>query len=788
MRQPVFTSTAVLVLAIGIGFNGAVFSLIHAVLLRPLPYYEPERVFFVWTRTPALQKERDPWSALEFYELRDRSRSFSAVAASRLYSTTLTGQGAAERVRLQLVTANYLPLLGQQPMLGRHLLPEENQMGRGNVVLLTEDYWESKFGRDPNIVGRQVVLDGEPHTVVGVMPYQPGNYWTPDMYAALIVPPMELTSTRYKTLDVVARLKKGVSQEQAESELAVLGAQIQSFESDERRRWQPYLQPVHEYAVGNSRQPLLMLAAAVGMVLLIACANLANLLQVRASGRIRELTVRIAMGASHWRVLRQMLVESAVLGLLGGLVGLLVSHWSIRLITHLEFAGIRRLEQASLNGTVVLFTLGVSLASSLVFGLAPAWMTIRLNLAEVLKAEGRGNAGGRSKARGRAMLVMSEVSLSVVLLVAAGLLVRTFSEMGRAQMGYDPKGVVMARVLTPPTRYPTDSDRLQYATRAVHLLRALPGVRSASYATITPLMGLAWRAELQVPGRQAEAGRGETVFYVAAGPGFFETIGARLKAGRFFAESDRLESERVVLISEELERRYFPNGDAVGQMIRATVLKDEVEARIVGVVRDINYLNPDDPPRPVLFQPHNQKVWHFFTFVAKTDGRPQSLILPIRRVFSELDRDLPLGNVEPMQALADRLHANRRLALNLLFVFSVLAIGLAAFGLYGVLAMAVAQRSREIGVRIAMGATRGLVARMVIRQGMLTACLGASVGFAVAPAAARALSGLLYQVRPFDPATYGGVALIVGCVSLLACAVPALRAAAVDPAEALRND
>jgi putative ABC transport system permease protein len=788
VRQPAFALTALLVLAVGIGFNSAVFSLVYAVLLRPLPYFQPENVYFVWTKTPALKKDRDPWAALDYFELRDRSKSFAGVAASRLYTTTLTGQGEAERVRMQLITANYLPLLGQQPMMGRHLLPEENQMGRGNVVLLTEGYWETRFGRDPKIIGKQLVLDKEAHTVVGVMPTQPGNYWTPDLYAALIVPPVEMTTKRFKTMDVIVRLRDGVTRQQAESELKVLGAQFQITGTDERRKWQPYLQPVHEYVVGKSRQPLLMLSFAVGMVLLIACANLANLLLVRATGRIRELAVRIAMGAGRWRVLRQMAVESIVLGLLGGLMGLVVAYWSIRVITSLEFDGIRRLDQASLNWPVIAFTILVSVGSSLLFGLAPGWLMLRMNLASVLKDEGRGSSGGSVRARGRAMLVMSEVALSVVLLVAAGLLVRTFHELGKVDMGYDAGSVVMARVLAPPARYPEDADRQSYATRALYQLRAIPGVRSASYATITPLMGLAWRAEMHLAGRQAEAGQGETVFYVAAGPGYFSTIGARLKAGRAFTEADRKDSEPVVMISEELEKRYFPDGNAVGQMLHATMMKDEIHARIVGVVHEIRYLNPDDPPQPVLYQPHMQKVWHFFTFVVKTDSNPQALIPAMTRAFSQVDPELPVGNVEPMQALADRLYANRRLTLNLLLVFSLLAIALAAFGLYGVLAMAVTQRAREIGVRMALGASSGDVARLVVRQGMLMAGLGAAIGFAVAPPAARALSDLLYEVRPLDPITYASVAGIVAFTALLACLLPALRAAGVDPAAALRKD
>ena len=785
LRQPAFTLTAVLVLAVGIGINSAVFSLVYAVLLRPLPYQNPEQVYLIWNRVPAAQKVRELWSSPDFREAQKNATSFSGLAATRQHVGTFSDGSRAERVRCLLVSANYLPLLGLHPLMGRHFLPQENTPSTGNVVILTEGFWESRFGRDPAVIGKALNLDQEPHTIVGVLPYKPGNYQTPDLYAALVDPPNVDNLRRYKTLEVVGRLKPGVSSAQAEAELNSLAQALQPEESDPNRRWQPYLQPVHEFAVGDSREPLLLLGLAVSMVLLIACANLANLLLVRATSRIRELAMRITLGAGQWRVFRQMLIESSVLGILGGLAGLVVAYWAIRLIGSMDFASIRRLDQAELNWQVVLFAFGAGFLCSLLFGLAPAWLALRLNLAEVLKDSSRASSGSIQRSRGRATLVVLEVALSVVLLVAAGLLLRTFHELSQADLGYEPDGLVVTRVVLPPNRYPTEASRLIYIERIMAGLRGIPGVQSFSYGTSTPLTALSWRIELQPPDG---GGRPESAYYAAVGPGFFETLGARLKSGRAFDDRDKQNTEKVCVITEELERTLFPEGNAVGRMVRGAVFGEPVDARVVGVVREIKYRQPDDPPRRILYQAQQQMLWPYLTFIVRTRGEESAVMSPLRSVFSEVDRDLPLGNIETMRGLADRLYADRRLALNLLGVFAVLALGLAAFGLYGVLSVAVTQRNREIGVRVAMGASRSDIARLVVGEGIVLAGVGSAAGLALAPLAGRLLADLLYQVKPLDLATYASVCAAVVALAVLASALPALRAAGVDPATALRKE
>lgn len=788
LRQRAFTLTAALVLALGIGFNSVVFSLIYAVLLRPLPYQDPERLHYLWARSPgALLRERDLWAAPDYKALVKQAKSFEGIAASRLYTSTVKIKGESSRVRARLVSPDYLPLLGLQPKLGRHFLPEESQLGRGNVVILTDAYWADQFGRDPSIVGRTFILDDEPHLVVGVLPALAGEYSSPDLYAALMFSPQEMAGRRYKTIELIGRLKNGVAPERAEAELRTIADALQVQEADSRRRFMPFLQPVHEYVVGDSRKPLSMLAIAVGALLLVACANLANLLLVRAASRIRELAVRIAMGASRWQIFRQMLIESVTLSLTGAAGGLLIAVWGLRVVTSMDFA-IRRLDQATLDLPVVLFTVAVAILSGILFGAIPAWIALRLNLAEVLKDEGRGTSGGLSRSRGRAFLVMAEVAVSVVLLVSAGLLVRTFQQLGKADLGYTAKGVALTRVLLPAARYTDEASRLGYASRVLDGLRGLPGVQSASYGTVTPLMSLTWRAEIQSPSRSSSSEPTETAYYMTAGPGYFETIGARLKSGRFFTRQDTPQSERVVLISESLERLLYPAGDAVGQMLRGSVFKEDLTARVVGVVREIQFGSPDDPPSPMLYQPQTQAVWPYFTFVVKTSGDPASLSNGVRSVFLEVDPSLPPRGMETLEEMSDRLHANRRLALNLLLVFAGLAAALAAFGLYGVLAVAVAQRGREIGIRVSMGATKGDIVRMVLGQGLMLSLMGAAAGAIASPAAARILAGLLYGVTPVDPITYAAVIVCVIVISLLACAAPALRAAAVDPSKALRQE
>ncbi len=787
-RQGGFSLAVILVLSLAIGANTAIFGIVNTVLLKPLPYRDAGGLFFAWSRNLQRDIPQANFSPPDYLDLSRRARGFSQFSAYRHHSATMVGHGQAQRVTCILATPNFFPMLGLQPATGRSFTEEESVYGKGRVVLLSANFWRSKFGGDPGIVGKTLNLDGESFEIVGIVPSIPGEMFTVDMYLPAAFSPPELEARNARYLSLMGRLAQGVTPQQAAAELTSLAEGIARDHPASEPGWSVYLTQAHEEFTQEARQPLVLLSAAVALVLLIACANLAGLLLVRASARRKEFAVRASLGAGTPRMFRQLVLESTLLSLAAGIVGAGLAWVVVRLISSAEVTTFPRLEAAAVDLLTLGFNFAAALAAGLLFGLAPALQVLRLNLADTLKDEGRGTSAGTGASAARKILVVSEVALSVILLTGAGLLLRTFQSIGRIDPGFHSEGVLTLRATLPEARYPTPESRAGYVERLQDRLRALPGATQTGITTALPLSQTNWRATFITTGESSGAGKPQMATYNAITPGYLDAVGARLLLGRDFSRTDTLQSPPVVLISEALRKAHFSGVDPVGRFLKLKVARYEYDAEIVGVVRDMAHLELDEGPRVAVYQPHAQLPWPFLSMALRTNGEPETLIPSVRKVFAELDSELAVDRITSLSALVDRSLSQRRLAMRLLSLFAAAAVLLAAIGLYGVLAAAVTQRVREFGVRIAMGATAWDLVTLVLRGGLGLSVAGLAAGLLAAPVGARLLTKMLYGVQPIDPLTYTGVGFVVLVVSLLACLIPAWRAGRTDPASALRAE
>ncbi len=785
--QPAFTLSVVAVLAIGIGANTAIFSLVNSVLFQPLPYPDAERLHYVWKRSPERQMPQASFSAPEYRDFAARSKSFSHLSAFRNYGASWTGDGPPLRVMTKLVTTNYLEMLGKRPFLGRGFVKEEGVFGNGQVVVLSETFWRTRMGAAQNVVGKRMVLDNEPHEIVGVVAEVPGEPRAPDMYIPAAFSPQELATREARYLSVMGRLSPTVTPEQAQSELNALCKALGQEYPETDAGWTVFMKPAHEELTGPFTQPLLVLFAAVGLLFLIAGFNLVNLLLVRLGARRKEIAVRSAIGAHPWRVFRQLLTESVVLSLLGGVIGAFVGWWAFGLIKDWSLLSLPRLEAARFDTQALLFALLLALCAGVIFGSMPAWRTVRLNLADCLREETRGGTAGAGRATARSILVISEVALSAILLVAAGLLVRTIVGLTEINPGFDPSGVTTCRATLPDARYSTPELRAAYVRNAMARLEALPGVTAAGVTTALPFMQVNWIAQFAIEGRPDLDGQKLSATYNAVSPGYLDALGIPVVRGRSFTERDNLDAPRVILISHAMERTWFNGRGAVGHYVRMKVASHEFRAEIVGVVADVKHLQLDEPPRVAIYQPHAQLPWPFLAVAVRSTNEAAAMANAVRRVFYEVDRETPVDKIQPLSALLETNLAQKRLAMTLLSVFAALALALSAVGLYGVLSISVTQRTREFGVRSALGATRTDIIRLVFRDGMALAMIGMVIGLACSPLATRTMETMLYGVKPLDAKTFAVVAGVLALVSAAAILVPALRASKVEPSEALRE-
>ena len=793
LKNPGFSAIAVLTLALGIGANSTLFSVVNGVLLRPLPFPNSDRLAAVWEFVPEKGWNREPFSYPDFTDWREQTKSFEKMAAFSYVGATLEEGGSAEFVTGAAVSADLFPLLSARPQLGRVFTAEEDRPGASRVVVLSHGFWERRFHSSPEVLGKTILLDGESCTVVGVMPEtfnfpilgSPRSFWVP-----LVTDPdtrerLELRSNHY--LSAVGLLKQGIGPLQAEADLDTIARRLEVAYPGTNHLMRARVLPLQEELVGDVRSALLVLLGAVGFVLLIACANIANLLLARASSRQKEIAIRAALGAGWGRIARQLLVESLLLSLTGGAVGLLVAVWGEDLVVRLAPGAIPRVGEIGLDMRVFGFTLGVSLLTGILSGLAPALRAARSSLDPDLREGRGGEAEGWKRNRVRALLVVSEVALSLVLLAGAGLMLRSFERLSGVQPGFNPENVLTMKLSLPDARFPEAAQRIALFDRLLEQVRAVPGIRSAAVVFTLPLGGNNRSNSFRIPDHPSPDGNDPDVNYRSISPDYLTAMGIPLLKGRAFSAQDGATAPPVALVNESFARRIFPGVDPVGKIIET----DEGSTRrreIVGVVGDVRFDSLDAPLQPEYYVPYPQGPEPAVTLVVKALKDPSSLAATLREQVRSLDHSLPLYSVHTMEEYLSSSVANRRLIATLLGSFAGVALALAATGLYGVLAYSVTRRTREIGIRVALGARPGDVLKLVVAQGMLLTVTGLGIGLAGALLLTRFLSGLLFGVGATDPLTFAGVSALLAAVALLACYLPARRAARVDPVTALHYE
>ena len=798
LKHPGFTMVAVVALALGIGANTAIFSVVNAVLLRPLPFAEPSRLVNLWESHIQRGINQGAVSYPNFADWRDQSQVFEGMASYHQNDFILTGVDEPARLEGAVVNADLFPLLGATPILGRTFQTEEDKPGdAGRVVILSNRLWKNRFSSNPDIVGKAMVLNGKDYTVVGVMPEgfqfpvqnQPIELWATVAVDSGGEEPM--TSQRgAHYMAVLARLKPNVTRAQAQSEMDVIAARLEQQYPDSNSHRGINVIPALETLVGDIRPALLILLGAVGCVLLIACANVANLLLARASSRHKEMAIRAALGASRARVVRQLLTESVLLSLAGGALGLLFALWGTSLLVTLSGDDIPRSAQIGLDANVLGFTLLVSLATGVVFGLFPALHSSKTDLTESLKEGGRGSTDGARHNRMRSGLVVAEVAIAVVLLVGAGLLIQSLRRLQQVKPGFDPHNVLSLSLGLPEVKYPTQQ-QIDFYRQLLSRLEALPGVRSASAVLPLPLSNDRMRISFETEGRPMARGDLPASEYRATGLNYFRTMGIPLLAGRDFSERDDKKSTAVIIVNEAFAQKFFPGEDAIGKHIKPGISTDETKPvwrEIIGVVGNVKHLRLGAAPDPEYYVPHAQLPFDSMTIVVKTDGDPRGLISAVQSEVRTLDRDLPVYSVKTLEEYVAGAVAQPRFNTLLLASFAALALILTAVGLYGVMSYSVTQRSHEIGIRMALGARQQDVLKMVVRQGMTLTAVGLSVGLVGAYFLTRLMATLLFGVSATDPITFATIAVLLSGVALGACLVPARRATKVDPMIALRYE
>ena len=787
-----FTLIAVLTLALGIGANTAIFSIVNAVLLRPFPYESPEQLVIPGESSNGTRGNTG-LSYPNFADWKDDRKIFASASAVRSNENyNLTGAGEPERLMGRLVSAAFLSTLGIQPILGRDFVAEDDRPGATPTVILSYGVWSRRFANDPNIVGQQITLNNQSYTVIGVTPqnFQYG-------LDADVTIPIGLSTERFKArgadpgINAVARLHPNMSLEQAEAELNAVYARMEQQYPASNTGRRCYLTPLHESFVGNVRQPLLILLTSVGLVLLIACANVANLLLVRSSSRQREMSVRVALGASGWRITRQLLTESVLLAAVGGLLGVVLAHWGTSFIAYQLPDSIPRLHEAYVDMRVLGFTLAISLFTGLLFGLAPALQASRVNLTEALKEGDRGSSGSRHRLR--SVLVVVEVALTLTLLVGAALLIQSFRQVLQVDPGFKPENLLTMQV---SVHNPDGRQVSNFFQQLQENVRRLPGVTSVAVSNGLPL-GVANNPIFIVVGRPLpEMGKEPGATRYTVSNDYFQTMGIELLRGRVFNAQDTPDSPPVIIIDEALVQQHFQNEDPIGKRISQST-SGTPSFEIVGVVRHVehNSLEGQATRRPQIYTSFNQippdrlpGSTRRINVLTRTEVEPTSLASAVRAEIAALNKDQAVFNVRTMEQIVSQSVGPRRFSMMLLAVFAVVALALASIGLYGMMSYAVAQRTREIGLRMTLGAQRGNVLRLVIGHGMKLALAGVALGLIAALALTRTMKTLLFGVSATDPLTFVAIALLLALVALLACWVPARRATKVDPLVALRYE
>jgi putative ABC transport system permease protein len=801
-KNPGFTLIAVLTLGLGVGANTAIFSVVNGVLLRPLPYHEPEHIVTL------LNDGRFPVSPANFLDFRANSRSFAQMAAAEAWGGALTGADRPEAISGLRMGEGLFGLLGEQPLLGRTLQAEDYQPGKGHVLVLSHKLWQRAFGGDPNIIGRNITLSGESYAVIGVMParFQFPPFWSTraEMWAPLDLR-SRVTDRRGGSLRVFARLKPGVTLQQAQAEIDAMNKQLALAYPEADTGLNIRVEPLNEKVVGNIRRALLVLSGAVGFVLLIGCANVACLLLARLPARQKEAALRVALGASRRRIIRQSLTESLLLSLCGTAVGMLLAVWGVDWLTTL-LAGnsssfnvrLPRLSEIKIDAAALGFTLAVSLATSFLFGLAPALVASKPDLNKTLKESGRETSGGRRRLR--ETLVVAELALAMVMLIGAGLLMNSFLKLQAVDPGFNPRDVLTMTVSLAGASQYVGPAREAFYRQLTDRLTALPGVESASAINHLPLAGDWWGTSLAIEGRPLPPpGQEVIVIFRVSRPGYFQTMGIPRRAGRDFTERDTPDAPGFAIINETLARRHWPSEDPIGKRVTLDDPRDNSRPpqwlTVVGVVKDVKQNSWTDAPSNEIYIPFQHSRLFFrgtaghytsMTLVIRTSVEPQSLAAAAQETVRSLDRNLPVSGVATMdQVIADTLW-QPRFNLQLIGIFAALAMTMASIGLYGVMSYSVAQRTREVGLRMALGAGRRDVLKLVVGQGMKLALAGVASGLLASAALTRLMEKLLFEVSATDFSTFALISVLLTLVALAACWIPARKATKVDPMIALR--
>ncbi|MGH9938700.1 MAG: ABC transporter permease, partial [Blastocatellia bacterium] len=802
VKNPGFALIAIITLALGIGANTAIFSVVNAVLLRPLPYEHPERLVLVWEHFLRQGLAQIPVSASEFTDYRDQNRVFERIAAFNTVDYNLTGADTPERLPGAVVSASVFPLLGVKPLLGRTFTDGENQSGSDNVVVVSHGLWRRRFGADPNFVGKTLTLDGRSYTVVGVMPQgfqfpmslfgvkgvtftQPAELWTPVVFT-----PRQLKIRGSRAYGVIGRLKPNVTLAQANADAqSIANRMLQQYpNSYTPEGWGASVVSLHDQVVGKMRPALLVLLGAVGFVLLIACANVANLMLVRAAGRVSEMAIRVALGAARRRLVRQLLTESMLLALLGGALGLILAWWGVELLVALSPDTLPRMNEVALDRNALGFTLLLSILTGTAFGLAPILQISKLNLNESLKEGSRRASGGSDSQGVRRLSVIVEFALAVALLLGAGLMIKSFWRLMKVDPGFDPQNVLTFQITLPRDGYGKREEVISFYQRAVERVKTLPGVSAAGATTILPLSGSNEDQAFIIEGRTPrDLSDVHSVEFRIVTPDYFRAMGIPLLAGRYFTDADHDKTPNAAIVNQRLARRHFPGEDPVGKRFTMDDPREPgaVWLTIVGVVGDVKHRGLNVESEPEFYAPHRQYSSRSMIIVARTASDPTDLAAAVHKELAGLDRNLPAYNTRTMERVISESVAQQRMATLLLGVLAALAFILAAVGVYGVMSYGVAQRTHEISIRMALGAQTNDVVKLVMGQGMKLAGAGVLIGLAGAWALTRLMKTLLFGVSATDPLTFIVIPLSFTAVAMLACYIPARRATKVDPMVAL---